>query len=266
MVGTGTSSSAAAGRLSHVLGLTGPARRHRHGVFVVAGRGPPGVPEPAPRRVRAALAGGVSLMLASGRDRDASQGPHASPDGRCKTFDAAADGTAAARAAAFVVLKRAGRRAGLTATRPGGDPRLRGQPGRPQRRPDGAERPGAGGGHPRGAGDAGVAPGEVDYVEAHGTGTPLGDPIEIAGAARGARRRARRQPLAVGSVKTNIGHLEAAAGDRRADQGRAGLLHHGDAAAPAPAPAQPTDRRGRPPQSRSSSSCEPGQGRGDSPG
>src|SRR5690606_4113514 len=59
----------------------------------------------------------------------------------------------------------------------------------------------------------GVTPAEVDYVEAHGTGTSLGDPIEVRalGAAIGAGREPGR-PLLVGSVKTNIGHLESAAG------------------------------------------------------
>ncbi len=60
---------------------------------------------------------------------------------------------------------------------------------------------------------AGIAPGEVDYIEAHGTGTPLGDPIEAAAlAAVVGDGRPEERPCRIGSVKTNVGHLEAAAG------------------------------------------------------
>ena len=83
-----------------------------------------------------------------------------------------------------------------------------------QQRPDRAERPGPGGGDPRRrCATAASRRRDVGYVEAHGTGTALGDPIEVEalGAVLGEGRAADR-PLVVGSVKTNIGHLEAAAG------------------------------------------------------
>src|SRR6185503_18414474 len=60
--------------------------------------------------------------------------------------------------------------------------------------------------------DAGIGPDDLDYVEAHGTGTPLGDPIEIQALGAVFSGRAATDPLLVGAVKTNFGHLEAAAG------------------------------------------------------
>ena len=135
------------------------------------------------------------------------------PDGKCKTFDAAADGYVRGEGCGVVVVKRL-----EDAIRDGDRIRavIRGSA---------VNQDGASGGLtvPNGVAQqrviaealerAGVAAGDVGYLEAHGTGTSLGDPIEVqaAGAALGGGRDASR-PLLIGSVKTNIGHLEAAAG------------------------------------------------------
>ena len=83
--------------------------------------------------------------------------------------------------------------------------------------------------------DAGVAPADVDYVEAHGTGTSLGDPDRgpSAGASASARRATRRRRCCIGSVKTNIGHLESAAGIAGLIKVVLALQHEQHPAAPA---------------------------------
>src|SRR5581483_11136183 len=134
-------------------------------------------------------------------------------DGRCKTFDAAADGYVRGEGAGVVVLKR------LSDAMADGDRILalvRGSAVNQDGRSSGLTVPN---GPAQQAvildalAQAGVAPAEVSYVEAHGTGTSLGDPIEMhaLGATLGRERSADR-PVVIGSVKTNIGHLEAAAG------------------------------------------------------
>ena len=126
-----------------------------------------------------ALAGGVNLMLSPDVMMLFPSERMISPDGRCKTFDAAADGFVRGEGCGVVVLKR------LSDALADGDrilrrhPRLRRQPGWPQQRADGAQRAGAAGGDPRGAEPRAARPGDIGYVEAHGTGTSLGDPIEI---------------------------------------------------------------------------------------
>ena len=119
------------------------------------------------------------------------------PDGRCKTFDAGADGYVRGEGCGIVVLKRLGDAPARRRPRPGRDPRHGGQPGRAQQRPDRPERAGAGGASSaRALAVAGVEPDAVDYVEAHGTGTALGDPIEVhaLGGRLGAGPRSRPAP------------------------------------------------------------------------
>ncbi|HTM83359.1 MAG TPA: SDR family NAD(P)-dependent oxidoreductase, partial [Mycobacterium sp.] len=160
-----------------------------------------------------ALAGGVNVLLSPVTVIAASRARMLSPVGRCKTFDASADGYVRSEGCGILVLKRLsdavrdgdrvaaviassavnqdGASSGLTVPNGGAQQRLIGTA----------------------LARAGLVGGDVDYLEAHGTGTPLGDPIEVqaAGAAYGAARDADR-PLLIGSVKTNIGHLESASG------------------------------------------------------
>ncbi|SCL23245.1 Acyl transferase domain-containing protein [Micromonospora pallida] len=211
--GTGGIGSAVAGRLSYLLGLHGPSLM----VDTACSSSLVSV-HLACRSLRSgesdlALAGGVNLMIIPESHIFLSRARALSADGRCKTFDASADGYGRGEGCGVVVLKR------LSDAQRDGDRVLAVIRGSAVNH-DG---PSSGLTVPNGLAqqdliraalaDAGVAPADVDYVEAHGTGTPLGDPIEVAalGAVLGERRTADR-PLLLGSVKANIGHLEAAAG------------------------------------------------------
>lgn len=160
-----------------------------------------------------ALAGGVNLLLHEDMFAAFEQAGMLSPEARCKTFDASADGYVRGEGCAVLVLKR------LSEARRDGDPVwavIRGS----AINQDGAS---AGLTAPNQKAQqavieaalrkGGVAPHALRYLEAHGTGTRLGDPIEVlaASAALGAGRSAE-ELLLLGSVKTNIGHLEAASG------------------------------------------------------
>lgn len=160
-----------------------------------------------------ALAGGVALHIGPSGFLAFSKTGILSPQGRCATFDDSADGYVRGEGCGVVVLKR------LTDAKRDGDPILA------VIRGTAVNQDGASGGLTvpngpaqeevirRALASASLEPKDVDYVEAHGTGTALGDPIEI-GALQGVYGRAegRKEPLIVGSVKTNIGHLEGAAG------------------------------------------------------
>ncbi|WP_370949356.1 SDR family NAD(P)-dependent oxidoreductase [Amycolatopsis sp. cg5] len=160
-----------------------------------------------------ALAGGVNLNLAAASAQDAERFGGLSPDGRCHTFDARANGFVRGEGGAVLVLKP------LAAAVAAGD-RIHGVISGGAVNNDGG---GDGLTVPSQAAQeavlraacehAGVDPARIGYVELHGTGTKVGDPIEAAalGAVHGAAR-AEDEPLPVGSVKTNLGHLEAAAG------------------------------------------------------
>ncbi|MBS2963681.1 SDR family NAD(P)-dependent oxidoreductase, partial [Actinocrinis puniceicyclus] len=162
-----------------------------------------------------AIAGGVQLNLIPEGAVSAARFGGLSPDGRCFTFDARANGFVRGEGGAALVLKP------LAGALADGDPIYSVILG------SAVNNDGTGGGDglvvPNGAAQAEVVrdalaqaairPGRVQYIELHGTGTPVGDPIEAE--ALGAVFRARRaagDPLAVGSVKTNLGHLEGAAG------------------------------------------------------
>jgi acyl transferase domain-containing protein/short-subunit dehydrogenase/acyl carrier protein len=158
-----------------------------------------------------ALAGGVTVMLSPATMVAMSKGQFLARDGRSKTFDASADGYGRGEGAAVVVLKRldAALRdrnrvyAVIAASGVNQDGRTDGiaMPSEVAQRELCA----------RVLQMSGLAAADIEYVEAHGTGTRVGDRIETAalGAIYG---QARVRPLAIGSIKTNIGHLEAAAG------------------------------------------------------
>jgi len=209
----GTSNAAAAGRISFRLGLQGPAIA----VDTACSSSLVAIHQ-ACQALRfgecdLALAGGANVLLTPATMITFSSAHMLAPDGRCKTFDAAADGYVRGEGCGVIVVKRL-----EDAVRDGDRIRavIRGSA---------VNQDGASGGLtvPNGVAQqrvianalkrAGLQPSDVDYLEAHGTGTSLGDPIEVqaAGAVLGGGREAG-QPLLIGSAKTNIGHLEAAAG------------------------------------------------------
>ncbi|MBU6402193.1 MAG: SDR family oxidoreductase, partial [Verrucomicrobia bacterium] len=161
----------------------------------------------------AAIAGGVNVTIHPNKYAQLSQGRFAASDGRCRSFGAGGDGYVPGEGVGAVLLKplrraladgdtirgvvkgssvnHGGRTTGYTVPNPKAHARLILEAWR----------------------RSGVDPGQVGYIEAHGTGTALGDPVEIAGLAEAFRERGNppaRCPI--GSVKSNIGHLESAAG------------------------------------------------------
>lgn len=210
---TGGCNAVVAGRVSYVLDLRGPSMS----IDTACSSSLVAV-HLASQSLRAresdlALVGGVNLMLAPTGTLLASKLFALSPDGRCKTFDASANGFVRGEGCGVVVLKRLS-----DALRDGDAIRavIRGSAVNQDGRSAGLTAPNAKAQEAviRAAlASAGVAAEDVAYLEAHGSGTPLGDPLEMDAlkAVYGAPR-ADGGRCAVGTVKTNLGHLEAAAG------------------------------------------------------
>ncbi|MBI3243489.1 MAG: acyltransferase domain-containing protein [Chloroflexi bacterium] len=210
---TGNTYSVAAGRLSYLLGLHGPnvAIDTACSSSLVAVH--LAVQSLRKGECNLALAGGVSVILTPEVHINFSRSRMMAADGRCKTFDAAADGYVRGEGCGMIALKR------LSDAQADGDNILavvRGAAINHDGRSGGLTAPNGPAQEAvirEALANSGVAPHEVSYAEAHGTGTSLGDPIEVRalGAVLGQGREAAN-PLMIGSVKTNVGHLEAAAG------------------------------------------------------
>ncbi|NCG19578.1 MAG: SDR family NAD(P)-dependent oxidoreductase, partial [Rhodobacterales bacterium] len=211
--GTGNESSFAAGRVSYALGLQGPAMS----VNTACSSSLVTV-HMACQALRAgdcnmALAGGVNAIVGPETTIQLSQLRALSPDGHCKAFDHRANGYVRGEGCGMIVLKRLsdaladgdrvlGLVRGSAVNHDGRSSGLTVPNGRSQQEVIRAALE-----------DGAVAPDDVSMIECHGTGTPLGDPIEV-GSLKAVLGQDRPQdrPLRMGSVKTNIGHLEAGAG------------------------------------------------------
>lgn len=210
---TGSAYSVAAGRLAYLLDLCGPALSVDTACSSSLVAMHLACQSLRGKECDLALAGGVNLILSPLPTVALAKWGMLSPDSSCKTFDAAANGFVRGEGCGLLVLKR------LSDALAHGDQiyaLIRGSAVNQDGHSNGLTAPNMQAQQAVIAAAlqrAGVAPGEISYVEAHGTGTPLGDPIEVSAlAAALGPRDADSPPCVIGSVKTNIGHLEAAAG------------------------------------------------------
>ena len=210
---TGSAHSIAANRISYCLNLTGPSIAmdtacssaltavHVACEHILAGH------------CKTAMAGGVTVMITPDGFIGFSQAGMLSPEGKCKAFDASANGFVRGEGAGMVLLKK------LSEAVADGDPIhavIIGSAVNQDGHTNGISLPSPEA-QARLVRDAcvyaGIAPSQIGYVEAHGTGTAVGDPIEAHALAEAlCADRAPDAPLIIGSVKTNLGHLETASG------------------------------------------------------
>nr|AYM54552.1 protease do [Racemicystis crocea] len=211
--GTGNNPCFAAGRLSYLLGLTGPSMTVNTACSSSLVAVHLGCQSLQRRESSLVVAGGVHLMLSSSSTRLLAKTGALSPDGRSKTFDAGANGYVRGEGCGVMVLKR------LSDAERDGDPILaviRGSAVNQDGKSTGLTAPNvlAQQALLRSALEsARLSAEDIDYIEAHGTGTSLGDPIEFeALRAVLGKPRADGSRCVLGALKTNVGHLEAAAG------------------------------------------------------
>lgn len=210
---TGNAHSIAANRISYCLNLTGPSIAMDTACSSALTAVHVACEHLRKGHCAAALAGGVTVMITPDGFIGFSQASMLSPDGRCRAFDAGANGFVRGEGAGMVLLKP------LARALADGDPVhavILGTAANQDGHTNGIMLPGEEA-QARLVREAcrisGLDPQDVGYVEAHGTGTAVGDPIEAHALSRAlcADRPAER-PLVIGSVKTNLGHLETAAG------------------------------------------------------
>ena len=211
--GTGNAMSIAANRLSYFFNVKGPSMSidtacssslvsiHQACQALQAGE------------INVAISGGVNLILSPELSVVFAKAGMLAPDGKCKTFDAAANGYVRGEGCGIIILKK------LSDALADGDrvqAVIRGTAVNQDGRSNGITAPNG----PsqvrvirQALANSGVAPADISYLEAHGTGTSLGDPIEVNSFSEVLLEgRGVGQPCLVGSVKTHIGHLESAAG------------------------------------------------------